>query len=247
MYMGSAGLLAPILVLATVVERVMEAVWDLWERAKVLALEMVIKHGNNQAEKEKLARDPDYVRKLLLDDSGYKERKRTLTLVFGSLAGVILSIFTGTHFFEMTFAVLQIPQPFITVRTLDLVPIVDVLITGLIIGAGSQPAHAIINWIYYAQSVQKEVADLRKGDLALSNSRILNEILATLGVQPESVLAVLKLMEQYNVKTLDDLIRLLQTTGSRAAADDITAVANVKVAKDYLLMIGRTDLTRMLP
>lgn len=245
--MDATGLLAPILVLATVVERVMEAVWGAWEHLKILAVETLIKNGHNQAEKDKLARDPDYVRKLVLDNTSYKERKRVLTLVAGSIAGVILSVVTGVRFFAMTFAVLQIPQPLISVRTIDLVPVFDILITGLIVGAGSQPVHALINWVSFAQSAQKELIELRKGERTLSDAHILNDVLVTLGVPQDAITDVLKLMDQNGVRTLDELMQALRSTGGGITAKDMESIESVRAVKNYLVMIGRGDLTRLLP
>lgn len=245
--MNTTGLLAPILVLTTVVERIMEAVWGVWERFKVLAAETLLKNGNNQAEKEKLARDPDYVRKLLLDNESYKQLKRILTLIAGSLAGMLLSIVTGVRFFEMTFAVLQIPQPMFSVGSTDLVLLFDVIITGLIIGSGSQPVHALISWISFAQSVQKELTELRKSERTLSDSHILNDVLVTLGVPQDAISDVLHLMTQNGVRTLDDLMLALRSTGGGLTAKDIQSIESVKTVKNYLVMIGRGDLTRLLP
>ncbi len=245
--MNTTGLLAPILVLTTVVERIMEAVWGVWERFKVLAAETLIKNGNNLAEKEKLARDPDYVRKLLLDNENYKQRKRILTLIAGSLAGMLLSIVTGVRFFEMTFAVLQIPQPMVSVRSTDLVHLFDVVITGLVIGSGSQPVHALISWIGFAQSVQKELTELRKSERTLSDAHILNDVLVTLGVPQDAISDVLNLMTQNGVRTLDDLMLALRSAGGGLTAKDIQSIESVKTVKNYLVMIGRGDLTRLLP
>jgi hypothetical protein len=245
--MNTAGLLAPILLLTTVVERVMEAVWGAWERVKVLAAETLIRSGNNQAEKDKLARDPDYARKLVLDNEPYKRRKRVLTLIAGSLAGMFLSVVTGVRFFEMTFAVLQIPQPVILMRGADLSRLFDIVITGLAIGSGSQPVHALISWISFAQSVQKELAELRRSERSLSDVHLLNEVFATLGVPQESVGDVLKLMTQNGVRTMDELMLALRSAGGGVTAQDIESIENVKTVKNYLVMIGRGDLTRLLP
>jgi hypothetical protein len=245
--MDATGLLAPLLVLTTVVERVMEAGWGVWERAVALAFEARIRLGNNQAEKDKLARDPNYARKTLFENDGYTQRKRIMTMIIGSLLGLLLSALTGMRFFEMTFAVLQIPQPVANLGARNLAPIFDVIITGLIVGAGSQPVHALINWITFAQSVQKELVGLRKGERMLSDSRLLNEVLATLGVPPESISDVLKLMEQYNIRTLDDLLQKLRGARSGVSANDIAAAENVQAVKSYLVMIGRGDLLRMMP
>lgn len=245
--MDATGLLAPILVLTTVVERVMEVVWTAWERLKVLGWETLIKQGTNQAEKDKLARDPDYVRKLLLGDPAYKERKRILTLVVGSLLGVALSILSGVRFFEMTFAVLQLAQPIALVGGTDLVLLFDILLTGLIIGAGSQPAHALINWVYFAQGVQREIIELRRGERALSESQLLYQVLTTMGMPASTIADVMKLMEQHGVRTLDDLLNVLRAPESEAAPTAIAAAENLKTVKDYLAVTGRGDLARMLP
>ena len=245
--MGATGLLAPILVLTTVVERVMEVCWTWWENLAVKAKETLIQKGDNQAEKDKLARDRNYVRKLLLDGATYKERKRLLTLVVGSLLGIFLAIITGVHFFQMTFAALQIPQPSVYVGTRDIIPFFDILITGLILGAGSQPAHAIINWIEFAQSVQKELKDLKRGELTLQDSNILKEILANLGIPQDTIATVMKLMLQHGVRTLAELLHVLKSDGIRATATDIAAVENLQAAKVYLDVTGRSDLSSMLP
>lgn len=225
----------------------MEAIWSTWERVKVLAAEALIRSGSNQAEKEKLARDADYVRKLLLDNENYKQRKRILTLIAGSLAGMLLSIVTGVRFFEMTFAVLQIPQPVVTLRSTDLVQLFDIIITGLVIGSGSQPVHALISWISFAQSVQKELTELRKNERVLSDAHILNDTLVTLGVPQDAIADVLNLMTQNGVRTLDDLMLSLSGAGGGLTAKEIQSIESVKTVKDYLVMIGRGDLTRLLP
>jgi hypothetical protein len=245
--MDATGVLAPMLVLATVVERVLEVLWTWWEGVAVKAKETLIERGDDQAEKDKLARDPDYVRKLLLDNPTYKESKRLLTLVAGSLLGMFLAVVTGVRFFQMTFAALQMPQPSVYAGTHDIIPLFDVLITGLILGAGSQPAHAIINWVQFAQSVQKELQGLRQGDLTLQDSQILNQILANLGLPQDTIASVMKLMLQHGVRSLADLLNALKSDGSRATAADITAVENLEAAKAYLDMTGRADLVRLLP
>lgn len=258
--MDATSLLAPLLVLTTLVERVMESAWTSWERFSVLAVETLIKKGNNQVEKDKLARDPDYVRRLLLDDPGYKERKKVLTLVVGSLIGIGLSIMTGVHFFEMTFAVMNLGRPTWVVRGTDWEPVVDVLITGLIIGAGSQPAHALINWISYAQRVQQEVAELRKGERQLADAQILRQVFDLLGVPPDTMLDVFKLMDKYGVRTLDDLLDVLRShplAGGPALAgaaapplptsNELRVAENLKAVKDYLALSGTADVTRLLP
>ncbi len=245
--MDATGLLAPVLVLATVVERVMEVLWSTWERLTVAAWETMIRKGNDQAEKDKLLRDPDYVRKLLLDNAAYKDRKRLMTLLVGSLLGLVLSGLTGVRFFEMTFAMLQLAQPVVRLGTLDLALAVDLLLTGLIIGAGSQPAHSIINWIYWAQNVQKELADLRRGERTLADSQLLKNAFAVLGVPPETMLEVMKLMEQHGVTTLDDLINLLRSPAMAAHPQELAAAESLQAMKSYLRMTGQGNLARLLP
>ena len=245
--MGATELMAPLLVLTTLVERIMEVVWSAWERFKVLAVETLIRQGKDQAEKDKLARDPDYVRKKLLDAADYTERKRLLTLVVGSLLGMGLSIITGVHFFEMTFAVLQIAQPTWILGRTDWVPVVDVLVTGLIIGAGSHPAHSIINWLAFAQNVQKEIGELRKGERTLADLQLLGEAFSLLGVPRETMTDVLKLMERNGVSTLDDLLSLMRSPGAAVSSGEIASAENLKAVKDYLLMMERPNLARMVP
>jgi len=245
--MDATGLLAPILVLTTVVERIMETLWSSYERIKVLAWETLIRNGHNQAEKDKLARDPDYVRKLLLDDPAYKERKRLLTLVVGSAMGIVLSVVTGVNFFAMTFAALQIPQPVVVLGRTNLVSLFDTLITGVIIGAGSQPAHALINWVYWAQSVQKELSELRSGEKTLGESQLLNEVMTSMGIPQDTIVQVMRLMDQHGVRTLDDLLGALRSAGSETTQAQIAAVENLKALKNYLAMTGRGNLTRLLP
>lgn len=246
--MDAVGLLAPILVLATLVERIMEVLWDWSERLMVAAREAMIRNGDNQDEKDKLRRDPGYVRKLLLESDAYRNGKRVATFVVGSVMGVGLGIFTGVRFFQLTFAVLQVAQPALMLGNLDVVLLSDIIITGMVIGAGSQPAHAIINWIYFAQSVQKELVGLRRGERRLTESQILKDTLATLGIPPETLSEVMRLMAQNGVSTLDDLLNLLRSGGARGAATTgIAAVENVKVLRNYLVMTGRDDLLYLLP
>ncbi len=245
--MDATSLLAPLLVLTTLVERIMEVAWSAWETITVRALELLIKQGRDQAEKDRLARDPSYVRKKLLDAPDYKERKRLLTFIVGSLLGMALAVVTGVHFFEMTFAVLQIAQPIWLLRGMDLVPVVDVVITGFIIGAGSQPAHALINWLVFAQSVQKEIAELRKGQRSLADSRMLVEVFDLLGVPRETMTEVLKVMQRNGVTTLDDLLNLLRRPGAVVRGEEIAAAENLKAVKDYLVLMDRPDLVRLVP
>jgi len=246
--MDAAGLLAPLLVLATLVERIMEVIWNWSERLMVAAREAAIRHGDDQEEKDKLKRDPDYARKQLLDSEAYIEGKRVTTFIVGSLLGVVLSIFTGVRFFQLTFAVLQVGQPALMLGRIDLVLVSDMILTGMVIGAGSQPAHAIINWIYFAQSVQRELVGLRQGERKLNEALNLKETLATLGIPPEALGEVMRLMAQNGVSTLDDLFNLLRAGGARGTTEtDMRSVESVNALRAYLVMTGRDDLLHLLP
>jgi hypothetical protein len=245
--MDATGLLAPILVLTTLVERVMEIFGDLAERGMVASKELLIRNGQDQAEKDRLGRDPNYVRKLLLDNAGYKDRKRVVTFIIGSALGMLLSVFTGVRFFEMTFAVLQIPQPVAYLGKIDLVIVFDIIVTGMILGAGSQPAHSIINWIYFAQSVQSEVSQLRKGQRTLNDAEVLKQILVTLGLPADLLNHVFELMQRNGVSTLDDLLRLLHGDTTRATADALDAAEAAVRLRSYLADAGRSDLLYLVP
>jgi hypothetical protein len=245
--MDASGLLAPLLVLTTLVERIMEIFGDLTERGMVASKELLIRNGHDQAAKDRLARDPSYVRKLLFDNAGYKERKRFVTFIIGSAIGMLLVVFTGVRFFEMTFAILQIPQPVAYLGRIDLVAVFDIIVTGMILGAGSQPAHSIINWIYFAQSVQAEVSQLRKGQRTLNDAEVLKQILVTLGLPADLLNQVLELMQRNGVSTLDDLLRLFHAETTRATDDALDAAYSAQRLKTYLVDTGRSDLLYLVP
>jgi hypothetical protein len=162
-----AVLLAPLVAAATAVERIIEMIFD-WYESMILNLskfparvsdylgwarkevekfknELIKPKGENEKEEEFLARVRAAEANLLkaqdrlneyLSSPTYISTKKKISLVIGIVLGLIVAISAQIKMFTL----LGIPVP-------ENLGLVDMIITGLVIGTGSAPVHSLIGLI----------------------------------------------------------------------------------------------------
>lgn len=176
-----AKVLAPLLALALAIERLLETVFDLfeqatdevaklssageaglqwfqneldraWNAADAAAGKLVIAGADEAAILKELEKAEQRILKAnsrivgLIKDPKYVSTKRMLSIWIGLLLGLIVAVISDLGIFEL----LQIGVP----------RILDMLVTGFVIGAGSGPMHSLVGIFQGAKNTLENLGEL---------------------------------------------------------------------------------------
>lgn len=215
-----AVLLAPLLAAATAIERIIEVIFDRyesvilsmqkfpdqakdylsWARKEVEKFQKLLmdKQQNTdqvdmafedieeqlQAAKDRLE---DY-----LDSPQYTSWKKTVSLVTGLVLGLLIAIGTGLQMFALLGVDVRAPW-------------IDVIVTGLIIGTGSAPVHALIGLLQNAKNAVDQARALWQGKAYSTQAEAMikaqSEILKTQAAQQEREIQRLRQLVEAQVQS----------------------------------------------
>jgi hypothetical protein len=190
--------LAPLLAIATFIERVLEVTWDRWEHAGVWPhKEGVINRG-----------DPDYVR-----------QKQLRSHWLGTAFAMIAIGFTNVRFFRLLGLDVLFSDPRLQLFDLGiggildeftLGTLVDWIATASIIGwGGTELTHSIIEGLVKGRNLWKEMQQVGEGERLFRETQLFTEIVAPkleeMGVSPAQLRQVFETLRSVGISP-DQLI-----------------------------------------
>ncbi|MBN1955011.1 MAG: hypothetical protein JW900_08180 [Anaerolineae bacterium] len=201
--------LAPLIALATSIERVLEVLWERWEKKDIWP------------NKDGVADNKD---------SSYVEKKRLRSHVIGTLIAIVAIGLTNVRFFHLLgLDVLFAGVPLFDLESIGgilndftLGSLVDWVMTAGIIGwGGTELTHSIIEGLVKGRNLWKEMREVQAGERSILEVDLFNEMIAP------------RLEEMgVSVTTLQQMLTTLESAG--VPVDDFIAAMTAGKAREYL-------------
>ncbi len=149
-----------------------------------------------------------------LESPFYTSRKKVATLIMGLVLGIVLTFATRLRML----ALLGL-QPASEVGAGAIVPWMDMLLTGLIIGTGSAPVHSLIGLLQNTKDAVGEARALWKGKAIAEVQGVLAELRREVQpAEPTRVVIVPRAVEETSPEQLAALAEALERAGAPARA-----------------------------